>query len=571
MAQITLPVLFSKSEAASVKVSPHGKFIAWLARTDGVLNLFFAALPLAESNPGSNAIPGARALTAAKKRDICFYFTFSFDDARIIYLRETDHGSELYHLYSLDVETAAEEPVPCGRDLLASHPHLTCSVGFVGGLQLWLPRSDPSHALLATGTGSLLWDLSSLDLSTGQLTSLAVNPATTRLGIARLVLGLLHHLLLVGFCRVLSLFTFGQLAPLLRSIERRVPAPCVPLQYFVDSKGVLIGTASAAFGLPQFSGFLPGIALRFTKRLRSGRWAAASPDVPFASLNMQLVGSGAASGKMRFEALEGDAVALHTCDTADTTSYVRYNASDAPPTILAHDPRADIDGFYQSPTTGELDAILITTARSEIVPLTAGGRRLKAELEDVRVRLGRADDDSLEVTLVSRTCADDLWVIRVGGDTKAATFYLHTPRGDGTSGTSGTSSTSSTCLLRELICARPALNMLPLAQTEAITVIARDGEVLPAYLTRPHASSGGGSSGSGSGGVSGADGGARGGAHSGRRLPLALFIHGGPNERDHAGFDPAIQLLVARGIAVLTLKCVRRHIECVSRCLLSFP
>ena len=126
--------------------------------------------------------------------------------------------------------------------------------------------------------------------------------------------------------------------------EHRALESCpLRLQYFVDSKGELIGTASAAFGLPppasrpsalrpspssnrlssnlrlrrktpsnvqpsthRLSSLVPGIALRFTKRLRSGgggtwggglrllvrprsdrpaeqqQWAAACPDVPFA-------------------------------------------------------------------------------------------------------------------------------------------------------------------------------------------------------------------------------------------------------------------------------------------------
>ena len=62
----------------------------------------------------------------------------------------------------------------------------------------------------------------------------------------------------------------------------------------------------------------------------------ACPDVPFRKLNMQLVGSGGAQGKMRFEERGGGAVALHACDAADTTAYVVHTdpTGATPPQIL---------------------------------------------------------------------------------------------------------------------------------------------------------------------------------------------------------------------------------------------
>ena len=152
---VTLPTLFSKAEAASVQVSPLGNHLAWLARVNGVLNLYIAPLPLPPASGGgaaANKIPGARQLTAAVNRDICFYYTFTRDDKRIIYLRETEHGSELYHIYSINLEELDASSPPCasGVDLLANYPQLTCCVGFVGNLQLWLPRTDPSLVILAT-------------------------------------------------------------------------------------------------------------------------------------------------------------------------------------------------------------------------------------------------------------------------------------------------------------------------------------------------------------------------------------------------------------------------------------
>jgi hypothetical protein len=351
---VPLTALFGKVEAASVKVSPRGNWLGWLARGDsGVLDLYIAPLPLQQAGDGAaiNAIPGARQLTAAADRDICFSFHFTKDDSRIVYLRETEHGSELYHLYALDLSpggSTVAPPVAAGRDLLAAHPKLTTAVGFVGGLQLWLPTSRPNIALLATGRGSLLWDLSQLDLETGDLLTLQRNPCATYIGIAKLAVALCWHLAAMAVSWLVKLCTAGLVdirAPL---VDRFARAPASPLQYFVNGTGDLIGCAECCVSTA-------GIALRFS-RWSGGAWRPVPecPAIPFGELNMQLVGSGAATGTLRFDVVEGEAgegsVALHTCNTHDTTAYVQYPGG----STLAHDPRADIDGFVENPATGTI-------------------------------------------------------------------------------------------------------------------------------------------------------------------------------------------------------------------------
>jgi hypothetical protein len=115
---VPLTALFAKAEAASVQISPRGEWVGWLARTSGVLNLFVAPLPLPSQDAGdcrpSNSIPGALQLTHEFDRDICFSFRFSRDDARILYLRETEHGSEMYHVFSLELPRPAG-PVAAGK------------------------------------------------------------------------------------------------------------------------------------------------------------------------------------------------------------------------------------------------------------------------------------------------------------------------------------------------------------------------------------------------------------------------------------------------------------------------
>ena len=321
---IPLAALFGKVDAAQMQVSPQGKYLGWLARSpSGVLDLWVAPLPLPKQAKKSSAIPGAMRLTAAEGRDICFSFRFTLDDERVVYLRETEHGSEMYHLYSLEVPRQSElgregwgennmswktppEPVKNGRDLLAAYPHLTCAVGFAGGLQLWLPRSDPRLAVLATGRGSLLWDLSSLSLDTGTLTTIRSNPAYTHLGRLKLLIAFLLHA--VAFCvtQFLAVLSIGlRLGPTTSALrasalrfltEHLAPAPSAPVQYFMHGDGTLVGTAEAALGVS-------GLAMRFCYRCRRRGWAAAGGDIPFSRLNMQLIGSGAATGTMRMDRL----------------------------------------------------------------------------------------------------------------------------------------------------------------------------------------------------------------------------------------------------------------------------
>ena len=502
MQPVLLSTLFGKAEAAGVQVSPLGRWLAWLARSDGVLNLWVAALPL----ESPNGISGALQLTAATDRDICFCFRFTCDDRSILYLRETEHGSELYHLYAVDLPTGGEtpDPVPCGRDLLAGFPKRTCAVGFVGGMQLWLPPSTPRRAILATGRGSLLWDLSALDLDTCELTSLEVNPASSRTGLAVLTWQLLTHHFLVLVARLVALLTLGLCV--LRA-EELVPPPCAPLQYFVDHAGCVIGCAQACISF--------GLALRFSRKTRGGRWERACPDVPFDRLNMQLVGSGAATGTMRFDRLdtdEGGSIAIHTCDYADTTAYVKFPAGVA----LAHDKRADIDGFITNPSSGAVELVTVTADRTEHIPIGRAGERLQAELG--RLRDALACGPETQLTICSRTLDDGQWVIRTTSETSAATFYLQPPY-------------QSSKPPQRLVCARPLLEALPLVPTEPVVIPARDGEGLPAYLTRPHTQADTGSG----------------------PPPLVLVLHGGPNARDTPDFDPVTQLLAARGMAVLSV------------------
>ena len=110
---IPLDSLFGKPTAAAVTISPLGRWLAWLSRGDaGVLDLWVATLPLSGQS-SAGGLPGARRLTAVTDgRDVCFTYRFTRDDRSLIYLRETKHGSELYHPHACQGRTWCT-PTPC--------------------------------------------------------------------------------------------------------------------------------------------------------------------------------------------------------------------------------------------------------------------------------------------------------------------------------------------------------------------------------------------------------------------------------------------------------------------------
>jgi dipeptidyl aminopeptidase/acylaminoacyl peptidase len=73
---------------------------------------------------------------------------------------------------------------------------------------------------------------------------------------------------------------------------------------------------------------------------------------------------------------------------------------------------------------------------------------------------------------------------------------------------------------------RPELEGRPLAQMKPVTVTARDGEQIPAYLTLPP-------------------------GKVAKNLPAIVMPHGGPSSRDYWDFDWLSQFYAARGYAVI--------------------
>lgn len=174
-------------------------------------------------------------------------------------------------------------------------------------------------------------------------------------------------------------------------------------------------------------------------------------------------------------------------------------------TELAADPAAEIVEVLIDPVERGVQAVRASALRSRWIVTDS---RVAADFARLAA-LARGD-----FHILSRTADDRRWIVLHAGDTEPGVYHLY----DRVTGAAW-----------PLFAARPDLRGARLRPMQAITVPARDGLALPAYLTRPA--------------------GARGEAPG----ALVLLVHGGPWTRDSWGFNPWHQWLADRGYAALSV------------------
>ena len=202
--------------------------------------------------------------------------------------------------------------------------------------------------------------------------------------------------------------------------------------------------------------------------------------------------------------------ALHS----DTARLVRIDArTGAELEVVAEHPRSDVAEDLTSfpdfrplvltnPKTGAVEAVGFEYLEYEWKFLDAGVRADFAVLSKEHRGL---------LLPISRTRADDLWIVDRIADDAPQTFLLYDRRARSA---------------RVLFVDQPALADYRLARRKPVRIRARDGLDLVGYLTLPP------------------DG-------PGKNLPLVVIPHGGPWARDDWGFDPWTQFLANRGYSVL--------------------
>jgi dipeptidyl aminopeptidase/acylaminoacyl peptidase len=195
----------------------------------------------------------------------------------------------------------------------------------------------------------------------------------------------------------------------------------------------------------------------------------------------------------------------------DTAALFAQDVATGAMTLVAQDPRSDIDGGLFDPKTGRIQAYSVDYLRGEYVAIDAA---IRADLEALKGEAGG------EFTVVSRTDADDKWLVAIDRVTSPVSMWLYD---------------RASKHLTELYVTRPELEGAPLVAMHSVEIKSRDGLTLISYLSLPKAAD------------------PTGNGRPSHPMPMVLYVHGGPWVRDSYGYNTVHQWLANRGYAVLSV------------------
>ncbi|MBN2054717.1 S9 family peptidase [bacterium] len=183
---------------------------------------------------------------------------------------------------------------------------------------------------------------------------------------------------------------------------------------------------------------------------------------------------------------------------------MRMNLATGALVEIASDQQYDIGSVFINPDTKEVQAVSFYRERNEWLVLDETIRDDFARLQSLQ----RGD-----FHVYNRDNEDRIWLVGFDVDNGPISFYAY----DRESG-------SGTLLFHN----QPALLDHTLATMEPISVTARDGLAIHAYLTCPA-------------------------GLPRTKLPMVVNVHGGPHHRDTWGYDPEAQWFANRGYACLQI------------------
>jgi dipeptidyl aminopeptidase/acylaminoacyl peptidase len=207
----------------------------------------------------------------------------------------------------------------------------------------------------------------------------------------------------------------------------------------------------------------------------------------------------------------GDVLYLRESRGRDTSALYEMNLATGESRLLAEDPKADAGGLLTHPDTGRVEAVSFAYEKAKWKVLDPA---VKGDLDALeRVSTG-------ELFVLSRTLADDRWIVVFLRDDGPGRYYLYE---------------RATKKATFLFTNRKDLEGLPLVKMHPVVIPSRDGFSLVSYLSLPRESDPTGS------------------GRPAKPLPLMLDVHGGPWARDGWGYNPEHQWLANRGYAVLSV------------------
>lgn len=195
----------------------------------------------------------------------------------------------------------------------------------------------------------------------------------------------------------------------------------------------------------------------------------------------------------------------------DTAALVAQDMTTNKRTVVAQDVRADVDNAMSDPATGRIDAYSVNYLKSE---WTALNPAVKPDLAYLKAQLKG------QVSVTSRTDADNLWTVTVDPVSGPAATYLYDRKAK---------------TLTKLFVGRPELEHETLAAMHPVEIKTRDGLTEVSYLTLPPGSD------------------AKSAGVPDHPVPMVLLVHGGPWGRDEYGYNGLHQWLANRGYAVLSV------------------
>ncbi len=195
----------------------------------------------------------------------------------------------------------------------------------------------------------------------------------------------------------------------------------------------------------------------------------------------------------------------------NTAALMRMDPVTLQTQVIASNPRSDISNVVIDPRTLEPVAYSVNYLRQEWTPLNG---EIGADLQYLRSRLQG------DINIVSATEDMSKLVVAESAAERPGTFYLYDRANRN---------------LRMLFSTRPDLANYQLQPMHPVAIRSRDDLDLVSYLTLPPGSD------------------ANNDGRPERRVPMVLYVHGGPWARDQYGYNAIHQWLSNRGYAVLSV------------------